>query len=38
MAGKKEDKIIKYITALPAGTRISVRNVAKENCVSEGTA
>lgn len=38
MAGKKEEKLIKYISALPAGTRVSVRNLAKDNGVSEGTA
>lgn len=38
MAGKKEEKIIKYITALPAGARVSVRNIAKDLDVSEGTA
>lgn len=35
---EKKDKIIKYITALPPGTKVSVRNLAKDLEVSEGTA
>lgn len=35
--GKREN-IIEYITALPAGTKVSVRNLAKDLGVSEGTA
>ena len=38
MSGKKEEKLIKYISSLPVGARVSVRNLAKENAVSEGTA
>lgn len=38
MAGKKEEKIINYISALPAGEKVSVRNLAKALSVSEGTA
>ncbi len=38
MAGKKEEKLIEYIRELPAGARVSVRNLAKDNGVSEGTA
>ncbi len=38
MAGKKEEKLINYIRELPAGARVSVRNLAKDNGVSEGTA
>ena len=38
MAGKKEEKLIEYIRELPAGARVSVRNLAKDNSVSEGTA
>lgn len=38
MSGKKAARIIQYIEELPAGTRISVRNLATELDVSEGTA
>lgn len=38
MSGKKEAKIIQYIEDMPAGTRISVRNLASELGVSDGTA
>ena len=37
MSGKKE-KVLKYIAALPAGAKVSVRNLAKDLEVSEGTA
>lgn len=37
IVGKKE-KILKYISELPAGAKVSVRNLAKELSVSEGTA
>ncbi len=35
---RKHDLVINYIESLPIGTRISVRSVAKEVGVSEGTA
>lgn len=38
MAGKKEERIINYINSLPAGEKVSVRNLAKALSVSEGTA
>lgn len=34
----KHEQILNYIQTLPVGTRISVRNIAKELKVSEGTA
>lgn len=37
VSGKKE-KIIDYISALPAGAKVSVRNLARDLNVSEGTA
>lgn len=38
MPGKKESKIIQYIESLPSGVRISVRNLAADLGVSDGTA
>ena len=34
----KHDLILEYIESLPVGNRISVRSIAKELNVSEGTA
>lgn len=34
----KHDQILKYIEGLPIGDRISVRSIAKNLSVSEGTA
>lgn len=34
----KHEQILKYIEELPVGTKISVRLIAKELHVSEGTA
>lgn len=34
----KHEKILQYIESLPVGTKISVRQIAKEMQVSEGTA
>lgn len=36
--GTKRNKIVSYIESLPVGERISVRSIAKEQSVSEGTA
>lgn len=36
--GSKQDQLINYIESLKPGTRISVRNLSKSRCVSEGTA
>lgn len=34
----KHEKILQYIESLPVGDKISVRQIAKEMSVSEGTA
>ena len=38
MTATKHEQILKYIEALPVGTKVSVRQIAKELEVSEGTA
>lgn len=38
MSATKHEQIIKYIESLPVGTKVSVRQVAKDLDVSEGTA
>lgn len=38
MAATKHEQILKYIEALPVGTKVSVRQIAKDLEVSEGTA
>ena len=38
MAATKHEQILKYIEALPIGTKVSVRQIAKDLEVSEGTA
>ena len=38
MSATKHEQIIKYIESLPIGTKVSVRQVAKDMEVSEGTA
>ncbi len=38
MAATKHEQILKYIESLPVGTKVSVRQIAKELDVSEGTA
>lgn len=38
MAATKHEQILKYIEALPVGARVSVRQIAKDLEVSEGTA
>ena len=38
MSATKHEQIIQYIESLPVGTKVSVRQVAKDMDVSEGTA
>ena len=35
---EKKEKLLSFISALPAGTKVSVRNLARDLGVSEGTA